>query len=66
MDGPVAVCENRLQMPDGSIEEDGLIFLVQRHGRWYLVVDMFQHGDLTQEELDVIDRHTRSEDQQQT
>jgi hypothetical protein len=57
LDGPVAVIRSKVQMPDGSVEEGGPMFFVQREGQWYFVVDMFEGGDLTEKEMEVIEKY---------
>jgi hypothetical protein len=57
IDGPVAVCQVQYQLPDGSTEHSPPGFLVQRDGRWKAVIDYFEGGGLTQDEMEVINRH---------
>lgn len=57
MDGPVAVCKGINRMPDGSTEQSNPLFLVQRDGRWYFVIDFFEGSGLAEEETDIINEY---------
>jgi hypothetical protein len=57
MDGPVAVGRVDVQTPDGSVEPQSPAFLVRRDGRWKVVIDFFEGGGLTEDEMNVIDRY---------
>lgn len=57
MDGPVAVGQITYELPDGSRETSSSGFLVQREGQWKVVVDFFEGGGLTQEEMEIVSEH---------
>ena len=57
MDGPVAVGRAQYRLPDGSAEPSPPGFLVRRDGLWKVVVDYFEGGGLTADEMAVVGRH---------
>ena len=57
MDGPVALGRVSYRLPDGSVEPSPPGFLVRRDNRWWVVVDYFEGGGLTEAEMEVVGRH---------